>query len=172
MAHQNLCIRTARGRLLPWYCKTRPSNKRWIFRFLDIVESGIHMSQQHWGNQWFLLPSWTDSIPFTSPCSCNHGLALIRYYAQCNWLQPPLLSPDQARELSTHSMKSTLLAAAGQLNLNVEQRAKQGNHKHSRDGDLLPPRPEVLNNPCQNRILRRLLLLKLTYSSYRCWHQP
>ena len=113
---------------------TRPSNKHWIFRFLEVVESGTQVSQQHWGKDWkpdFLLPSWTDSVPFTSPCSYHHGLALIRYYAQCNWLQPPLLSPDQAKELSTHSMKSTFLAAAGQLNINTEQRAKQGHHKSS-----------------------------------------
>ena len=113
---------------------TRPSNKHWIFRFLEVVESGTQMSQQHWGKDWkpdFLLPSWTDSAPFTSPCSYRHGLALIRYYAQCNWLQPPLLSPDQAKELSTHSMKSTFLAAAGQLNINTEQRAKQGHRKSS-----------------------------------------
>ena len=79
----------------------------------------------------FLLPSWTDSIPFSTPCSYHHGLALIRYFSQCFWLKPPILTPDQALCLSTHSMKSTIPAAAGQLNLNIEQRAKQGHHKQS-----------------------------------------
>ena len=60
-----------------------------------------------------------------------HSLALIRFFSQCLWLKPPILTPDQALCLSTHSMKSTLLAAAGQLNLNIEQRAKQGHHKQS-----------------------------------------
>ena len=108
---------------------TRPSEKHWIFRFLETIDLGISRSQRFWGQDWepdFLLPSWTDSIPFSSPCSYHHGLALIRYYAQCNWMKPPLLSPEQALGLSTHSMKSTLLAAAGQLNINVEQRAKPG----------------------------------------------
>ena len=33
--------------------------------------------------------------------------------------------------LSTHSLKARLLAAAGQLNLNLDSRAKQGHHKKS-----------------------------------------
>ena len=112
---------------------TRPSQEQWPFRFLQVVQSGIEPSQ-YWNRQWspdFLLPSWTDSIPFSSPCSYHHALALIRYCAQCNWLHEPLLTPDPGRCLSTHSMKSTLLAAAGQLNLNIAQRAKQGHRKQS-----------------------------------------
>ena len=55
---------------------------------------------------------------------------------------PALLSPEQVANLSTHSMKSTLLASAGQLNMNLENRAKQGHHKkpvqlYSRD-DVWP----------------------------------
>ena len=99
-----------------------------------MIASGLEISQAHWGSSWepdFILPSWTGTVPFSSPCTYHHGLALIRYYAQCLWLREPILSPDQARDLSTHSMKSTLLAAAGQLNLNVEHRAKQGHHKQS-----------------------------------------
>ena len=113
---------------------TRPSVKHWVFRFLEAVEIGIEKSRSHWGPEWapdFLLPSWTDTVPFSSPCSYHHALALIRFYTQCNWLTPPLLTAEQAVHLSTHSMKSTLLAAAGQLNLNLEQRAKQGHRKKS-----------------------------------------
>ena len=113
---------------------TRPSNGHWISKFLQTLENGITQSQTYWGTDWepdFLLPSWTDSIPFSTPCSYHHGLALIRYMSQCLWLKTPLLTPDQALGLSTHSMKSTMLAAAGQLNLNIEQRAKQGHRKQS-----------------------------------------
>ena len=74
---------------------------------------------------------WTDSVPFSTPCSYHHALALIRFYGHCCWLSPALLSPEQAANLSTHSMKSTLLAAAGQLNMNLENRAKQAHHKKS-----------------------------------------
>ena len=110
---------------------TRPSNCHWVSRFLEVISIGIERSRNHWGADWspdFLLPSWTDSVPFSTPCSYHHALALIRFYSQCNWLPAPLLSPEQAKHLST---KSTLLAAAGQLNLNLEQRAKQGHHKKS-----------------------------------------
>ena len=110
---------------------TRPSKKHWVSRFLEVISIGMERSRQHWGTDWspdFLLPSWTDSVPFSTPCSYHHALALIRFYSQCNCLPAPLLSPEQAKHLSTHSMKSTLLA---QLNLNLEQRAKQGHHKKS-----------------------------------------
>ena len=113
---------------------TRPSNGHWISKFLQTLEDGIIQSQTYWGTDWesdFLLPSWTDSIPFSTLCSYHHGLALIRYLLQRLWLKTPLLTPDQALGLSTHSMKSTMLAAAGQLNLNIEQRAKQGHYKQS-----------------------------------------
>ncbi len=103
---------------------TRPSAKHWIF--------GIIKSREHWGPQWspdFLFPSWTDSIPFSSPRSYHHALALIRFYTQFNWITPGLLTPEETKHLSTHDLKSTLLAAAGQLNLNLEHRGKQGHHK-------------------------------------------
>ena len=116
--------------MLPWYHYTRPSTKHWVLRFLEAIQIGIDKSRNHWGSQW--SPSWTDPIPFSSPCSYHHALALIRFYTRCNyWLRPPLLNPEEAKNLSTHSMKSTLLAAAGQFNLNLEQRAQQGHHKKS-----------------------------------------
>ncbi len=68
---------------------------------------------------------------FSAPCSYHHALALIRFYCQCNWLSSALFTPEQASNLSTHSMKSTLLAAVGQLNLSLESRAKQGHRKKS-----------------------------------------
>ena len=116
-----------------------------MFPFLEAIQIGFAKSRAYWGEIWspdFLFPSWTDSIPFSSPCSYHHALALIRFYTQCNWIQPPLLSAEEAKHLSTHSMKSTMLAAAGQLNMNLEQRAKQGHHKkyvqlYSRD-DVWP----------------------------------
>ena len=141
---------------------TRPSTGHWVFRFLEALQLGIEKSREHWGDNWtpdFLLPSWTDSIPFSSPCSFRHALALIRFYCKCCWLSPALLSPEQAANLSTHSMKSILLAAAGQLNLNLESRAKQGHHKksvqlYSRD-DVWPSsflQRDILPSGCQYRL--------------------
>ena len=110
-----------------------PQQLRWIFRFFEAFQIVIDKSREHWGPHWspdFLLPSWTDSVPSSTPCSYHHALALIRFYCQRNWLSPALLTPEQASNLSTHSMKSTLLAAAGQLNFNLES-TKQGHHKKS-----------------------------------------
>ena len=57
----------------------------------------------------------------------------MQYYSQCNWLPPAILTPEQALSLSTHchSMKTTLLAAAGQLNVSLESRAKQSHRRKS-----------------------------------------
>ena len=108
---------------------TRPSEKHWVFPFLEAIQIGLTKSREYWGDNWnpdFLFPSWTDSIPFSSPCSYHHALALIRFYTQCNWMQPPLLSAEEAKHLSTHSMKSTMLAAAGQLNTSSTARGGGG----------------------------------------------
>ena len=85
--------------------------------FLEALQIDIDKSREHWGLNWSpdsVLPSWAGSVPFSSPRSYHHALALIRFYCQCNWLSPVLLTPEQASNLSTQSMKSTLLAAAGQ----------------------------------------------------------
>ena len=90
---------------------TRPCTGHSVFRFLEALQLGIDKSRENWGTNWtpdFLLPSWTDSVPFSAPCSYHHALALIRFYSQCCWLSLALLSPEQAANLSTHSMKSTL----------------------------------------------------------------
>ena len=113
---------------------TRPSTRHWVFRFLEALQLAIDQSREHWGPNWspdFLLPSWADPVPFSTPCSYHHALALFRFLCQCNWLSPALLTPEQASNLSTHSIKPTLLAAAGKLNLSLESRAKQGHHKKS-----------------------------------------
>ena len=168
-----------------------------MFRFREAIDIGITKSREHWGPQWspdFLFPSWTDSIPFSSPCSYHHALALIRSYSRCNWITPALLTSEEAKHLSTHSMKSTLLAAAGQLNLNLEQRAKQGHHKksvqlYSRD-DVWPSlflqrdilvdistgwrqwtsHQGVQNNPSRNHRSMHLPSLKQIFNYYRCYH--
>ena len=62
---------------------TRPSDKHWVFPFLEAIQIGLTKSREYWGENWnpdFLFPSWTDSIPFSSPCSYRHALALIRLY--------------------------------------------------------------------------------------------
>ena len=76
-----------------------------------------------------LLSAWTDNI--SSACSYLHALALVRYYCQCPWLPQPLLSLEQALHLSTHSMKTALLASAEQLNLNLDSGAEQGQRKNN-----------------------------------------
>lgn len=83
-------------------------------------------------------------------------------------------------------MKSTLLAAAGQLNINIEQRAKQGHHKqsvqlYSRDDvwpslflqldiliDISTGKLAEPDNLYLNQNLRLLLLPTPISAFYRC----
>ena len=112
---------------------TRPSSYHWVFRFLDTLQFSIDKSKDYWGPQWsidFLLTSWTDSTPFSSPCSYHHALALVRFYSQCNWLSPPLLSARQASDLF-HSQHEDHTTCSNRPILNLESRAKQGHHKKS-----------------------------------------
>ena len=114
---------------------TRPSVKHWVFRFLEAIQIGIDKSRNHWGPQWsphFLFPSWTDAFPFSSPCSYHHALLWFDFIPNAIGLRHRYWLLNKRNTFPhTHSMKSTLLAAAGQLNLNLEQRAKQGHHKKS-----------------------------------------
>ena len=133
MENQDVSLRPTLGSLLFGYCNS-PIIRSLGFSLLGSNPNRPRKKPRTLGQHVvpdFLLPSWTDSVPYSRPCSYHHALALVRFYFQCSWLKQPLLSPEQAKHLSTHSMKSTLLAAAGQLNLNLEQRAKQGHHKKS-----------------------------------------
>ena len=81
LENKNLSLRPTMGSLLH---RHRYST---IHRFLEAIQIGIDKSREHWGPNWspgFLLPSWADSVPFSSPCSYHHALALIRFY--CHWI--------------------------------------------------------------------------------------
>ena len=124
LRHQNVCIRTTLGRLLPWHCHT---TIQYTLGLPIPGNCGIH-EPAALGQT--MEPSWTDSIPFTSPCSHHHGVALIRsdimpnvtgynslFYRQMRHGRPTVWSPHYWQQL--------------EFNLNVEQRAKQGHHRHS-----------------------------------------
>ena len=103
---------------------TRHSAQRWVFKFLEAFDfplrqvvpirdlTGRLVSFDHQGQTPFLSHH---HAPITTP------LHLSDTTFQCMWLQPPLLSPEQAFSLSIHRMKATLLAAAGQLDLNRDK---------------------------------------------------
>lgn len=89
---------------ISWRTKTSVSGQPWGVWCLEVSTRPSEQIPRNCGfryqtkstilsQQWapnFLFPSWTDSIPFSSPCSYHHGLTLIRYYAQCSWLRPPV----------------------------------------------------------------------------------
>ena len=83
------------------------------------------------GPQTSLFPhGLTHAVPSSTPFSYHHALALIRFYCQRNLAVTSLAYTRASVKSIYYSMKSTLLAAAGRLNFNLES-TKQGHHKKS-----------------------------------------
>ena len=64
--------------------------------------------------------------PRVFPCSYAHALLCLRFLAQKDGL-----TESEAFALTLHSMKSTMLAAAAQLQFNEQARLAQGHHRDS-----------------------------------------
>ena len=64
--------------------------------------------------------------PHVFPCSYTHALLCLRFLAQKEGL-----TESEACALTLHSMKSTMLAAAAQLQFNEHARLAQGHHRDS-----------------------------------------
>ena len=64
--------------------------------------------------------------PHVFPCSYAHALLCLRFLAQKDGL-----TESEACALTLHSMKSTMLAAAAQLQFNEHARLAQGHHRDS-----------------------------------------
>ena len=174
---------------------TRPF--QWTLDFQVLANSGTrHCTEPsllgYHGSQIFLLPSWTDSIPFSTPCSYHHGLALIRYFSQCFWLKPPILTPHQAFLLvnTQYEIHHTGRCKDSSISIsnNVPNKDITNNQSNfilvtmfgqvfssnvtfsSRlvlGGDHLLRRHEVLNNLFQSLLSLHHRLPKKTYSAFR-----
>ena len=155
---------------------TRPSKEHWINKFLQVIASGLEISQAHWGSSWepdFILPSWTDTVPFSSPCTYHHGLALIRYYAQC-----PLANSTSMwnivpnKDITSSQSNFILVMMFGQVSFFKETslpRSVQG-------GDPSHHRLEVPNNLYLNLVsihhLSRRKISVLCKCGHPCFQNP
>ena len=72
------------------------------------------------------------ALPCIAPASYARTLLCIRWAAQSAEIcGPAALTPSEAFALTLHSMKSTALASAGQLDLRRDERLAQGHHRDS-----------------------------------------
>ena len=81
---------------------------------------------------WLSTALDAQALDELAPASYCTALLCLRYAATLPWrVAGNGLLPGEARQLTLHSMKSTLLAAAAQLRLAKEIRLAQGHHRDS-----------------------------------------
>ncbi|CAE7453816.1 unnamed protein product, partial [Symbiodinium pilosum] len=125
----------------------RSAGTSWLLQWLACVSS-LPAFQQDASNQPdFLFPHadmQCHTLPYIAPASYARTLLCIRWASQsADICGPAALTPGEAFALTLHSMKSTALASAAQLDLRRDERLAQGwrpQRSMSRGG--APPIPE------------------------------
>ena len=121
-----------------WHGYTgRDANSSWVLRWLASVASisTAHPDLLAEGEPDFLFPHadmQCHTLACLAPASYARTLLCLRWASQAPLLcQHSKLSPEEARALTLHSMKSTALASAAQLHLAREDRLSQAHHRDS-----------------------------------------
>ena len=119
-----------------WHGYTgRSAGTSWLLQWLACVSS-LPAFQQDASNQPdFLFPHadmQCHTLPYIAPASYARTLLCIRWASQsADICGPAALTPGEAFALTLHSMKSTALASAAQLDLRRDERLAQGHHRDS-----------------------------------------
>ena len=107
----------------------------WMLHWLAALHSLVtpHLQQEEAPDfLWLSTALDAQALDELAPASYCTALLCLRYVATLPWrVAGSGLLPGEARQLTLHSMKSTLLAAAAQLRLAKEIRLAQGHHRDS-----------------------------------------
>ena len=107
----------------------------WTLHWLAALQSLVtpHLQQEEAPDfLWLSTALDAQALDELAPASYCTALLCLRYVATLPWrVAGSGLLPGEARQLTLHSMKSTLLAAAAQLRLAKEIRLAQGHHRDS-----------------------------------------
>ena len=107
----------------------------WTLHWLAALHSLVtpHLQQEEAPDfLWLSTALDAQALDELAPASYCTALLCLRYVATLPWRAAGSgLLPGEARQLTLHSMKSTLLAAAAQLRLAKEIRLAQGHHRDS-----------------------------------------
>ena len=107
----------------------------WTLHWLAALHSLVtpHLQQEEAPDfLWLSTALDAQALDELAPASYCTALLCLRYVATFPWrVAGSGLLPGEARQLTLHSMKSTLLAAAAQLRLAKEIRLAQGHHRDS-----------------------------------------
>ncbi|CAE7778914.1 unnamed protein product [Symbiodinium sp. CCMP2592] len=110
-------------------CKATCWTLHWLSALHRIVASS---SEDPPDFLWFSTALDHSSVEELAPASYCTALLSLRYLATLPWKASGNgLLPSEAKQLTLHSMKSTLLAAAAQLRVYKELRLAQGHHRDS-----------------------------------------
>ena len=119
-----------------WHGYTgRSASTSWLLQWLACIASLPASQQDNSSQPDFLFPHadmQCHALPCVAPASYARTLLCIRWAAQSSDIcGPAALTPTEAFALTFHSMKSTALASAAQLDLRRDDRLAQGHHRDS-----------------------------------------
>ena len=113
----------------------RDSSSCWPLHWLSALHRAASPFREQDGDPDFL---WVSTAPERTqllelaPASYCTAMLVLRWAATLPWLPRPAgLTSHEALQLTLHSMKSTVLAAAAQLRLSKDIRLSQGHHRDS-----------------------------------------
>ena len=113
----------------------RDSASCWPLHWLSALHRAASPFREQDGDPDFL---WVSTAPELqnllelAPASYCTAMLVLRWAATLPWLSHPGgLTSQEAMQLTLHSMKSTVLAAAAQLRLSKDVRLSQGHHRDS-----------------------------------------
>ena len=113
----------------------RDPSSCWPLHWLSALHRAASLFREQDGDPDFL---WVSTAPELhqlaelAPASYCTAMLVLRWAATLPWLsQTAGLTSQEALQLTLHSMKSTVLAAAAQLRLSKDIRLSQGHHRDS-----------------------------------------
>ena len=113
----------------------RDSSSCWPLHWLSALHraaSPFHAQDGDPDFLWFSTAPDLSNLHELAPASYCTALLVLRWAATLPWRPAtPCLSALEASQLTLHSMKSTVLAAAAQLRLSKDIRLSQGHHRDS-----------------------------------------
>ncbi|CAE7408610.1 unnamed protein product [Symbiodinium sp. KB8] len=113
----------------------RDSSSCWPLHWLSALQRAASPFRAQDGDPdflWFSTAPELNNLLELAPASYCTALLVLRWAATLPWHPAtPCLSALEASQLTLHSMKSTVLAAAAQLRLSKDIRLSQGHHRDS-----------------------------------------
>ena len=136
VAHATKTTKAGQPFACTWHGYTgRCAGTSWLLQWLACISSLPAFQQDGSSQPDFLFPRadmQCHALPYFAPASYARTLLCIHWASQSSDIcGPAALTPSEAFARTLHSMKSTALASAAQLDLRRDERLAQGHHRDS-----------------------------------------